>query len=288
MGHRRQQDHYGRKAKSDGYAARSVYKLEEIQKRFQVIPKNGAVLDLGCSPASWSSYVKRVGGADTTMVGIDLTEVSGYLGRQFIDSVFDVPEEDLREALGGGADLVISDMAPATSGNRFTDHVRQIEPGRAGEGVGLTLASPRRKLRSQGLRRRGRLGFGRTHPRRLRQDQAGQAEGGSERRRRVLCGRPGATRRLAGNPARERRDHRAGTTGCHVLEALVQERRARDVEVSPCGVRDELAEEERSSDAAGGAATDVLDVAPLGLEHRLVVVGEGHVPDTLACIQRCC
>ena len=47
------------------------------------------------------------------MVGIDLTEVSGYLGRQFVDSVFDVPEEDLREALGGGADLVISDMAPA-------------------------------------------------------------------------------------------------------------------------------------------------------------------------------
>ncbi len=127
VGHRRQQDHYGRKAKSDGYAARSVYKLEEIQKRFQVIPKNGAVLDLGCSPGSWSNYVKRVGGADTTMVGIDLTEVSGYLGRQFVDSVFDVPEEELRTALGGGADLVISDMAPATSGNRFTDHVRQIE-----------------------------------------------------------------------------------------------------------------------------------------------------------------
>ena len=127
VGHRRQQDHYGRKAKSDGYAARSVYKLEEIQKRFQVIPRNGAVLDLGCSPGSWSNYVKRVGGADTTMVGIDLTEVSGYLGRQFVESVFDVPEEELRVALGGGADLVISDMAPATSGNRFTDHVRQIE-----------------------------------------------------------------------------------------------------------------------------------------------------------------
>ena len=126
MGHRRQQDHYGRKAKSDGYAARSVYKLEEIQKRFQVIPKNGAVLDLGCSPGSWSNYVKRVGGADTTMVGIDLTEVSGYLGRQFVDSVFDVPEEELRAALGGGADLVISDMAPATSGNRFTDHVLSL------------------------------------------------------------------------------------------------------------------------------------------------------------------
>ena len=127
VGHRRQQDHYGRRAKSDGYAARSVYKLEEIQKRFQVVPKNGAVLDLGCSPGSWSNYVKRVGGPDTSIVGVDLTEVSGYLGKQFIGSVFDVPDQELRDALGGGADLVMSDMAPATSGNRFTDHVRQIE-----------------------------------------------------------------------------------------------------------------------------------------------------------------
>ena len=127
MGHRRHQDHYGRRAKSDGFAARSVYKLEEIQKRFQVVPRNGVVLDLGCSPGSWSSYVKRVGGPDTRMVGIDLTEVSGYLGHQFVDSVFDVSEDALRQALGGGADFVMSDMAPATSGNRFTDHVRQIE-----------------------------------------------------------------------------------------------------------------------------------------------------------------
>ena len=127
VGNRRQQDHYGRRAKSDGYAARSVYKLEEIQKRFKIVPRNGVVLDLGCSPGSWSSYVKRVGGADTKMVGIDLTEVGGYLGQQFVGSVFDVPEEELLEALGGGADFVMSDMAPATSGNRFTDHVRQIE-----------------------------------------------------------------------------------------------------------------------------------------------------------------
>ncbi len=127
MGHRRNQDHYGRKAKADGYAARSVYKLEEVHKRFNVIPRNGRVLDLGCSPGSWSNYVKQVGGADTHLVGIDLTEVGGYRGQQFIESVFDVPIDSLREALGGGADLVMSDMAQATTGNRFTDHVRQIE-----------------------------------------------------------------------------------------------------------------------------------------------------------------
>ena len=127
MGHRRRQDHYGKKAKSDGFAARSVYKLEEIQRRFSVIPRNGRVLDLGCSPGSWTAYAKRVGGADTRAVGIDLDEVGGYLGHQFVGSVFDVSAEEILEALGGPADLVMSDMAPKTSGNRFTDHVRQVE-----------------------------------------------------------------------------------------------------------------------------------------------------------------
>ena len=99
MGHRRHQDHYGRRAKSDGYAARSVYKLEEVNKRFGVIPRNGRVLDLGCSPGSWSDFVKQVGGADTRLVGIDLTEVGGYRGTQFVDSVFEVSIPEIREAL---------------------------------------------------------------------------------------------------------------------------------------------------------------------------------------------
>jgi len=142
MGHRRHQDHYGKKAKSAGFAARSVYKLEEIQKRFQIIPRNGRVLDLGCSPGSWSNYVKRVGGADTHLVGIDLTEVPGFLGRQFVDSVFDVSLEALREALGGAADFVMSDMAPATTGNRFTDHVRQIELAEQARVLASELLSP--------------------------------------------------------------------------------------------------------------------------------------------------
>jgi len=127
LAHKRDQDHYGRKAKSDGYAARSVYKLEEIQKRFHIFPSHGRVLDLGCSPGSWSVYVKEVGGADTRLVGVDLNEVGGFPGHQFVGSVFDVSVDELRDALGGGADFVMSDMAPDTSGNRFTDHVRQIE-----------------------------------------------------------------------------------------------------------------------------------------------------------------
>ena len=86
MGHKRVQDHYGRRAKNDGHAARSIYKLEEIEQRFKVLPRNGRVLDLGCSPGSWSQFAMQAGGPDTTCVGVDLTEVpagpvpSGGLG----------------------------------------------------------------------------------------------------------------------------------------------------------------------------------------------------------------
>jgi 23S rRNA (uridine2552-2'-O)-methyltransferase len=142
MGHRRHQDHFGKRAKADGFAARSVYKLEEIQKRFTLIPRNGRVVDLGCSPGSWTSYVKQVGGADTRTVGIDLDEVGGYLGHQFVGSVFDISAEDILEVLGGPADLVMSDMAPNTSGNRFTDHVRQIELAEQARVLAQALLAP--------------------------------------------------------------------------------------------------------------------------------------------------
>ena len=142
MGHRRHQDHFGKKAKADGFAARSVYKLEEIHKRFGVIPRNGRVLDLGCSPGSWTNYVKQIGGPDTRAVGIDLTEVPGYRGHQFVGSVFDVPDSEILEALGGPADLVMSDMAPKTSGNRFTDHVRQMELAEQAHQLAVRLLAP--------------------------------------------------------------------------------------------------------------------------------------------------
>ena len=142
MGHRRHQDHYGTKAKAAGFAARSVYKLEEIEKRFKIIPRNGRVVDLGCSPGSWTSYVKQVGGPDTKVVGVDLTEVPGYLGHQFVQSIFDLDVGAIREALGGPADLVISDMAPLTTGSRFTDHVRQIELAECARELAAELLGP--------------------------------------------------------------------------------------------------------------------------------------------------
>jgi 23S rRNA (uridine2552-2'-O)-methyltransferase len=118
-------DAWTRKAKAEGYAARSVYKLDELDRRHHVLPRRGAaVVDLGCFPGSWSRWLLERG---ARVVGVDLQapELSG--GTWIARSVYDVDADTLLEALGGRADLLVSDMAPNTTGNRLGDHVRQIE-----------------------------------------------------------------------------------------------------------------------------------------------------------------
>lgn len=126
-------DEWTRKAKAAGFAARSVFKLEEIARREpRLLPKKGRVLDLGCSPGSWSQFVLRNGGRKLHLVGLDISEVPDYPGASFIqNSVLNVTAEELLEALGGPAKLVMSDMAPYTKGDRFSDHIRQLELAQA-------------------------------------------------------------------------------------------------------------------------------------------------------------
>lgn len=117
-------DHYTRHAKAAGYAARSVFKLDEIAAKTHAVPRQGRALDLGCFPGSWSRWLIERG---LTVVGVDLSEPAVSGGTWIARSVYDVTVEELQAALGGPADIVVSDMAPNTSGNRFTDHVRQIQ-----------------------------------------------------------------------------------------------------------------------------------------------------------------
>lgn len=127
MGQRRQ-DHFTRRAKQTGFRARSVFKLEEIDRRTRLFRSGQRVLDLGCSPGSWSQYAAKKVGKRGQVVGIDLKAVQpiGDNVRLIRGDAFETPPEELQ---GGGRpfDVVISDMAPATSGNRFTDHMRSIE-----------------------------------------------------------------------------------------------------------------------------------------------------------------
>lgn len=118
-------DHWNKKAKAEGFPARSVYKLEEIDRRFKVLPRGGRVLDLGCCPGSWSQLVARRA-PGVRLVGVDIQPVEGYPGTFLLGSALELPATELRAALGGPADLVLSDMAPLTTGNRLTDHVAQL------------------------------------------------------------------------------------------------------------------------------------------------------------------
>ena len=123
---RRQADHFTRQAKEEGYAARSVFKLAEMDARWRLVPRGGRMVDLGCAPGSWSRYLRQRGGDAAVLVGVDLTEVADFPGIFLCESVYDVGAARLRELLGGPADLVVSDMAPSTTGARTTDHLQQV------------------------------------------------------------------------------------------------------------------------------------------------------------------
>ncbi|MFO8041832.1 MAG: RlmE family RNA methyltransferase [Alkalispirochaeta sp.] len=119
----RRQDHLARKAQSQGYHARSVYKLQALDEKFQLFPRGGKglrVLDLGAAPGSWTQYaVER--GASVVAVDLQQMQVTGAECRQADFTELSVVEE-LAEA--GPFDLVLSDAAPATTGNKLVDTSR--------------------------------------------------------------------------------------------------------------------------------------------------------------------
>lgn len=120
-------DHYARLAKSEKWLARSVYKLQEIDRRFKLFRKGNRVLDLGCSPGSWVQYaLQRTGGE---VVGLDVTPPAPSLGRRFRFVEADVLQIDPVDLVGqiGSFDVLISDLAPKTTGIRITDAARSLE-----------------------------------------------------------------------------------------------------------------------------------------------------------------
>ena len=122
-------DYYFHKAKKDGYAARSVYKIEEIDKKYRIIRTGYKVLDLGCSPGSWLQYASRKVGNSGQVLGVDLKTVKISLPshvKVLKANIFEVTDEDLK-IKGGQADVILSDMAPKTSGIRTTDANRSFE-----------------------------------------------------------------------------------------------------------------------------------------------------------------
>jgi len=123
----RRADRFTKKAKAEGYAARSVFKLSAVVDRNRFIRQGMRVVDLGCFPGSWSKFALQRVGPKGAVVGIDIKppKISG--GVFYQKDVYEVTPEELAGHLGGPADVILSDMAPNTTGIPLTDHVRQIE-----------------------------------------------------------------------------------------------------------------------------------------------------------------
>lgn len=121
-------DHYSRRAQKENYAARSVYKLAEIQKKHRLIKKRDQVLDLGCAPGSWLQFAAEQTGDKGRVVGVDLKPVTIKLPGHVQVVIGDINDlfEDPDQPLGTGFSVVLSDMAPATTGNKHADAVRSF------------------------------------------------------------------------------------------------------------------------------------------------------------------
>lgn len=117
------QDHYTRQAKKARYPARSVFKLEEIQQKHHLIKKGDMILDLGCSPGSWLLYAAKLTGDRGRVVGIDLKPVKIQSASNVEIITGDVFELDTG-SLGNDFNVVMSDMAPATTGHKAVDAAR--------------------------------------------------------------------------------------------------------------------------------------------------------------------
>jgi 23S rRNA (uridine2552-2'-O)-methyltransferase len=119
-------DRFHQKAKKQGYLARAVFKLEELDTQFKLFKPGQRVLDLGCAPGSWLQYARTKVGDKGILVGLDRGPLRGDVaGARIV--VGDVMKIDVKELLGPDLtafDVVLSDMAPDTSGVRSLDQAR--------------------------------------------------------------------------------------------------------------------------------------------------------------------
>lgn len=129
-------DPYVKRAKLEGYRGRAAFKILELDDKFRFLVPGARVVDLGCAPGGWCQVaVKRVnalgeksGKKIGTVLGVDLQEVEPIAGAQTyqLDFMSDDADEQVKAWLGGEADVVMSDMAAASSGHKQTDHLRII------------------------------------------------------------------------------------------------------------------------------------------------------------------
>ena len=144
MARRGQEDAYYHRAKREGYVARSVYKLMEMDRRWRLLRRGQRVLDLGCHPGSWLQWISRRVGPRGLVVGVDLKPPVMALpgnARFVAGDLLSLEAERLR-ALAPGYHLVLSDAAPATTGVVLRDVAASLELAERVLDLALALLSP--------------------------------------------------------------------------------------------------------------------------------------------------
>lgn len=121
------QDHYFKEARKQGYAARSAFKLEEMDRKFRLLRKGQRVLDLGCAPGSWLQYAAKRVLPEGSLTGVDLKPVKINLPDQVRTFQKDIYMLDETIFESSQFDLVLSDMAPDTTGIPFVDSQRSYD-----------------------------------------------------------------------------------------------------------------------------------------------------------------
>jgi len=135
-------DPYVARSKAEGYRSRSAYKLLELDEKFGLLGRGVRVVDLGCAPGGWLQVaVKRGAGR---LVGIDYLPTAAIAGAEILELDFldEAAPDRLKAALGGEADLVLSDMAAPTTGHKSTDHLRVVALAEAALDFAIDILAP--------------------------------------------------------------------------------------------------------------------------------------------------
>ena len=129
-------DPYVARARAEGYRGRAAFKILELDDRFHFLKPGARVVDLGCAPGGWCQVAvervnalgERPGKAVGRVLGVDLKEVEPIAGAELhvLDFMADDADRQVKDWLGGRADVVMSDMAAASSGHKQTDHLRIV------------------------------------------------------------------------------------------------------------------------------------------------------------------
>lgn len=144
-------DPYVRRAKADGYRGRAAYKIMELDDKFGFLVPGARVIDLGCAPGGWCQVAaprvnalgREPGKPRGSVLGVDMKEVEPIPGCDLavLDFMQEGADARVRELAGGGADIVMSDMAAASCGHRQTDHLRVVALSEAAAALALEVLS---------------------------------------------------------------------------------------------------------------------------------------------------